>query len=58
MERAKENDGAVGFDYPNNVAPERYNQIKYGTTSVPTPTNSAAKMVNAEAIMRATNEAK
>lgn len=56
MERS--NDNAVAFDYPNGVAPSPYNEIKYGTTSVPHPTNKAAKKTPADAIKRATLEGK
>lgn len=50
-------DEAVGFDYPNNVAPENYNHIHYGNQYVPKPTNSAAKITPSEKVMRAVLEA-
>jgi hypothetical protein len=58
MDRANEKDHAVGFDYPNGVDPKPYNEIKYGTTKVPRPTNSAAKITPAKEVMRATLEGK
>lgn len=57
MEKMQE-DKACGFDYPNNVAPENYNDIRYGNRHVPKPTNSAAKVVHPEEVMRAVNEGK
>lgn len=58
MDRATEKDHAVGFDYPNGADPKPYNEIKYGTTKVPHPTNSAAKITPAKEVMRATLEGK
>jgi hypothetical protein len=58
MDRATEKDHAVAFDYPNGVDPKPYNEIKYGTTKVPRPTNGAAKITPAKEVMRATLEGK
>lgn len=50
--------GATAFDYPNNVAPQNYNDIYHTKMKVPRPTNSAAKNVNAAEVMRAVREGK
>ena len=51
-------DEAVGFDYPNNVAPTNYNNIYHTKIRVPCPTNEAAKHTHPESVMRAVMEAK
>lgn len=61
MERAKEENGdqgigATAFDYPNNVAPQNYNDIYHTKMKVPRPNNALAEKVNADAIMRAVRE--
>lgn len=43
--------GATAFDYPNNVAPSNYNDIRYGKTRVPHPTNAEAKVVDHQKVM-------
>lgn len=49
--------GATAWDYPNGQHPNYENRIYHTNHRVPKPTNMAAKMVNAEKIMRQVNEA-
>ena len=44
--------GATAFDYPNAQHPGYTNHIHYGPQFVPRPTNSAAKIVHHEEVMR------
>jgi len=57
-ENGNQDVGATAFDYPNNVAPSNYNKIYYGNQYVPNPTNSAAKIVRPNEIMRQVLEGK
>lgn len=50
--------GMTAFDYPNDQYPLPKPQIRYGNQHVPHPTNSAAKRVMHEEVMRQTLEAK
>ena len=50
--------GATAFDLPNSQYPYPHQKIFYGGTPVPHPTNSAAKIVNHDAIMSAVNQGK
>lgn len=58
MDRATGKDNAVGFDYPNNVAPQNYNNIHHTSAHVPKPTNTAAKVTSAHEVLRAVLEGK
>lgn len=51
----KQDVGATAFDLPNSQNPEPHQKPYYGNQFVPHPTNSFAKKVNKEAIMRAVN---
>lgn len=44
--------GATAFDLPNSQHPNYTNHIHYGPQFVPKPTNSAAKIVHADEIMK------
>lgn len=46
--------GVTAFDLPNNQNPRPIAPIHYGNQYVPNPTNSAAKIVNPEMVMRET----
>ena len=50
--------GATAFDLPNSQHPGYENKIHYGDQRVPHPTNSAAKIVRPDEIMRAVLEGK
>ena len=50
--------GATAFDYPNSQHPNYENKVKYGNQRVPHPTNSAAKIVEPEKVMRQVLDAK
>ena len=54
----KENVGATAFDLPNDMKPNNYNHIYYGNQHMPHPTNSAAKVVYHEKVMKQVLEAK
>lgn len=51
-------EGAVGFALPNDGKPKPYNEIFYGQTKVPTPTNAKAKVVPRAEVMRQVMEGK
>jgi len=50
--------GATEFDYPNSQHPDYQNKIFHTKVKVPHPTNSAAKVTHADAVMSAVLEAK
>ena len=50
--------GAQAFDYPNMQHPGYTNKIYYGDQRVPHPTNSTAKIVHPDTVMRAVIEGK
>jgi hypothetical protein len=50
--------GATEFDYPNSMNPKPHAPIYYGNQHVPHPTNSAAKIVQPEKIMKQVLDAK
>jgi hypothetical protein len=50
--------GATEFDLPNSEHPGYENKIYHTKMRVPHPTNSAAKVVHAEKIMRQVLDAK
>ena len=50
--------GATAFDYPNSQHPGYTNPIYHTSMRVPSPTNSAAKIVNPSKIMRQVLEGK
>jgi hypothetical protein len=50
--------GATAFDYPNSQHPDYENKIYHTKVKVPHPTNSAAKVVHPEAVMKQVLEAK
>lgn len=50
--------GVTAFDLPNSQNPTPHAPIHYGNQTVPHPTNSAAKVVNHDACMRAVLEGK
>ncbi len=52
MKKINEDVGATAFDYPNNVEPYPYNDIRYGNQYVPHPTNKPAMKVDAAKAMR------
>lgn len=58
MDEMKQDLGSTAFELPNNEHPFPTFKAKYGMTPVPHPTNAAAKVVHADAIMRAVNEGK
>jgi hypothetical protein len=53
-----EEDHAVALDMPNNQYPYPKPVIYYGNQSVPSPSNNAAKAVDAARVMREVNHAK
>ncbi len=57
-ENGSQDVGSTAFDYPNNVAPRDYNKIHYGNQHVPHPTNSAAKVVQHDKVMKQVLEGK
>lgn len=50
--------GATAWDYPNSQHPGYTNKIYYGNQNVPKPTNAAAKVTHADAVMNAVMDAK
>lgn len=57
-ENGSQDVGATAFDLPNGQHPGYENKIYYGNQKVPHPTNSAAKIVRPDEVMRAVLEGK
>ncbi len=54
----EQNVGVTAFDLADSQNPNPHAPIYYGNQHVPRPTNSAAKIVNAEEVMRHVREGK
>lgn len=57
-ENGSQDVGATAFDLPNGQHPGYANKIHYGDQRVPHPTNSAAKIVPRDEVMRQVLEGK
>lgn len=58
MSEMKQDVGTTAFDLPNSQNPEPHFKAHYGNTSVPHPTNSAAKVTHSSKVMDAVLEGK